>query len=97
MAYYLVVITRQTRGVGHEAAARRQPGGRPRGLACVTWLYIAWSIVPVLLAVLFSFNNGRSRSELAGLLDPWWYTDERVGRQDETCSSRCATASCSRC
>ena len=29
----------------------RDPWGHPRGLALVTWIYILWSIVPVLLAI----------------------------------------------
>ena len=27
-----------------------------------TWLYLIWSLVPVGIAVLFSFNNGQSQS-----------------------------------
>ena len=42
------------------------PWGRPRGLVVATWMYVAWSVIPVLLAVLFSFNNGRSRSSWQG-------------------------------
>ena len=30
-----------------------------------TWLYLIWSILPIALAVLFSFNNGKSQSYLA--------------------------------
>ena len=47
-------------------AARRLP--RPSGLAAVTWIYVAWSLLPVLLAIRFAFNEGRSRTSLAGLL-----------------------------
>ena len=50
------------------AAGGRTRGGTRRFLAAVTWLYMVWSIVPVLIAVLFSFNAGRSRSDVAGLL-----------------------------
>ena len=38
------------------------PWGRPRFLAITTWVYIAWSLVPVLLAIRFAFNSGRSRT-----------------------------------
>ena len=31
-------------------------------LAIVTWLYVLWSLVPVLIAVRISFNSGKSRS-----------------------------------
>ena len=42
------------------------PWGRPRFLALTTWIYILWSLVPVLLAVRFAFNSGRSRTSLQG-------------------------------
>jgi spermidine/putrescine transport system permease protein len=29
----------------------RNPWGKPRALAIITWVYILWSIVPVLIAV----------------------------------------------
>ena len=45
----------------------RNPWGRPRVLALVTGIYIAWSILPVAIAILFAFNNGRSRTSLARL------------------------------
>jgi spermidine/putrescine transport system permease protein len=41
-------------------------------LETVTWAYIAWSILPVLIAVVFSFNDGRSRSSFQGLSLRWW-------------------------
>jgi len=40
----------------------KDPWRKPRVLASVTWIYLVWSLAPVLIAVLFSFNNGRSRS-----------------------------------
>ena len=40
----------------------RNPWGRPRALVLITGLYIAWSIVPVGVAILFAFNYGRSRT-----------------------------------
>ncbi|MDQ3993617.1 MAG: ABC transporter permease [Actinomycetota bacterium] len=51
------------------------PWGRPRFLALFAFVYMAWSIVPILVAVRFSFNEGRSRSTAQG----WstrWYWDE---------------------
>jgi spermidine/putrescine transport system permease protein len=51
------------------------PWGQPRALAAVTWLYMAWSIVPVGIAILFSFNNGRSRSVWQGFSTRWWWGD----------------------
>ena len=48
----------------------KNPWGRPRFLVLVTWAYIVWSIVPVLIAVQFSFNDDAVPHRLAGLLDP---------------------------
>ena len=52
------------------------PWGRPRFLAMTTWLYIVWALVPVLFAVGFSFNDGRSRSVWQGFSTRWWWGDE---------------------
>jgi spermidine/putrescine transport system permease protein len=46
-----------------------------RSLATFTWAYIAWSLVPVAIAVLFSFNSGRSRSVWQGFSLRWWTGD----------------------
>jgi spermidine/putrescine transport system permease protein len=51
------------------------PWRRPVFLAAMTWLYIAWSIVPVLIAIQFSFNSGRSRSTWQGFSFRWWWGD----------------------
>jgi spermidine/putrescine transport system permease protein len=51
------------------------PWGKPRFLPAVTWLYILWSIVPVLIAVQFSFNAGRSRSTWQGFSVRWYTRD----------------------
>ena len=53
----------------------RNPWGRPRFLVGVTWLYIAWALVPVAIAILFSFNAGRSRSVWQGFSLRWWSGD----------------------
>jgi spermidine/putrescine transport system permease protein len=37
-----------------------------------TWLYLAWAIVPVVIAIGFSFNAGRSRSVWQGFSFKWW-------------------------
>ena len=44
----------------------RNPWGKPRYLPLVSALYVLWSIVPVAIAVRFSFNAGRSRSVWQG-------------------------------
>ena len=41
----------------------------------VTFLYLVWSLVPVLVAVLFSFNAGRSRTDWQGFSMRWYYGD----------------------
>jgi spermidine/putrescine transport system permease protein len=48
---------------------------RPRVLRLVTWLYVLWALVPVAIAVLFSFNRGRSRSTWQGFSLRWWTQD----------------------
>jgi spermidine/putrescine transport system permease protein len=51
------------------------PWGRPRFLALTTWVYIAWSLIPVLLAIRFAFNSGRSRTSLQGWSLRWLTQD----------------------
>lgn len=50
----------------------RNPWGRPRFLVVVTLLYILWSIVPVAIAILFAFNDGRSRTTWQGFSLRWY-------------------------
>jgi spermidine/putrescine transport system permease protein len=54
---------------------RRNPWGHPWFLEGFTWLYLIWSIVPIGLAVLFSFNNGKSQSTWQGFSWRWYFTD----------------------
>jgi len=51
------------------------PWGKPRFLVLITWLYIAWSIIPVLIAIQFSFNASRSRTAWAGFSSRWYWGD----------------------
>ena len=53
----------------------RNPWRKPRFLQALTWGYLAWSILPVLIAVAFSFNAGRSRSAWQGFSFRWWVGD----------------------
>jgi len=48
------------------------PWGKPRFLSVWTWLYIIWTIAPVVIAVQFSFNDGRSRSTFQGFSMQWY-------------------------
>ncbi len=50
----------------------RNPWRRPYVLAGITWLYVLWSLAPVLIAVQFSFNDGRSRSTWQGFSTQWY-------------------------
>jgi len=50
----------------------RNPWGRPRWLGVVTVLYILWSVVPVVLAIVFAFNAGRSRTTWQGFSFRWF-------------------------
>jgi spermidine/putrescine transport system permease protein len=54
---------------------RRNPWRHPWFLEGFTWLYLIWSLVPVALAVLFSFNNGRSQSVWQGFSLRWYFKD----------------------
>ena len=54
----------------------RNPWGRPRFLPVVCALYIIWTVIPVGIAILFAFNNGRSRTTLQGLSLRWFTGDE---------------------
>jgi spermidine/putrescine transport system permease protein len=48
---------------------------KPYVLATLTWLYVFWSLAPVLVAVQFSFNSGRSRSAWQGFSTQWYWGD----------------------
>ena len=63
------------------------PWGRPRFLVLVTWMYMLWSIVPVLIAVQYSFNNSRSRTIWAGFSTRWYISDPFSVINDPTLSS----------
>ena len=53
----------------------RNPWGHPWFLEGFTWLYLIWSLVPIVIAVLFSFNNGRSQSSWQGFSWRWYFSD----------------------
>ena len=53
----------------------RNPWRHPWFLEGFTWLYLIWSIVPIGLAVLFSFNNGKSQSSWQGFSWRWYFSD----------------------
>jgi len=49
------------------------PWGTPRWLRLTTIVYLVWSIVPLLIAIRFSFNEGRSRSTAQGWSTRWYW------------------------
>jgi spermidine/putrescine transport system permease protein len=51
------------------------PWGKPRFLVLFTFVYLAWSIVPILIAIRFSFNEGRSRTTTQGWSLRWYWQD----------------------
>jgi len=51
------------------------PWRRPWVLETFTWAYLIWSIVPIAIAVLFSFNNGKSQSVWQGFSTRWYWGD----------------------
>jgi spermidine/putrescine transport system permease protein len=53
----------------------RNPWRHPWFLEAFTWLYLIWSLVPIGIAVLFSFNNGRSQSVWQGFSWRWYFAD----------------------
>ena len=75
-------IERVPAPTGAVATRRRGPAGwwrdpwrKPRILQGITLAYLAWSILPVLIAILLSFNAGRSNSQLQTLGFRWWVDD----------------------
>jgi spermidine/putrescine transport system permease protein len=53
----------------------RNPWRKPWLLESFTWLYLIWSLVPIALAVLFSFNNGKSQAVWQGFSWRWYFSD----------------------
>lgn len=50
----------------------RSPWRKAYGLATVAWVYVAWSLLPVLVAVVYSFNDSRSRGVWEGFTFDWY-------------------------
>jgi spermidine/putrescine transport system permease protein len=51
------------------------PWRKPRFLLALTIGYLLWSLLPVLVAVLFSFNSSRSRTVWTGFSLRWYWGD----------------------
>ena len=73
------VLDRVTEGTSAQARSAhgyfRNPWRKPRVLQAVTIGYLAWSLLPVVIAIVFSFNSGRSRSSWQGFSLRWWNGD----------------------
>ena len=54
----------------------KNPWRHPWFLEGFTWLYLVWSLVPIVIAVLFSFNKGRSQATYQGLSLHWYFWDK---------------------
>jgi spermidine/putrescine transport system permease protein len=54
------------------------PWGRTRFLAVFGWAYMLWAIVPVVIAMQFAFNDGRSRSVWQGFSLRWFWGDPNL-------------------
>ncbi len=54
------------------------PWRPPRVLVAVTVGYLLWSLLPVLVAVLYSFNAGRSRTVWQGFSFRWYWGDQTL-------------------
>jgi len=54
------------------------PWRPPRFLVGITIGYLAWSLLPVAIAVLYSFNNGRSRTTWQGFSFRWYGGDKTL-------------------
>lgn len=71
-------------GGGSPGSVDRAPGEASGGrvLRWWTWGYILWMLAPVVLAMLFSFNAGRSRSIWQGFSLQWYFSDSSVFQDD---------------
>ena len=81
-------------GRGRGAQARRilswatNPWARARFLWLIALGYVAWTLLPVGIAVAFSFNAGKSQTAWQGFsLTRWYLSDVSSVWQDETLRS----------
>lgn len=54
------------------------PWRPPRFLVAITVGYLAWSLLPVLIAVAYSFNDGKSRTTWQGFSFRWYWGDQTL-------------------
>ncbi len=70
-------ILEESRG-GRRRRLRGTSDSRAYGLGTITAIYLLWALVPVAITILFSFNEGRSRSTWQGF-SLRWYTWDPTG------------------
>jgi len=61
--------------VSRVRSALANPWGRPRFLWAVGIGYVVWTMIPIVYAVLFSFNSTRSIASFTGFSLRWWLSD----------------------
>ncbi len=54
------------------------PWRPPRFLVAITVGYLVWSLLPVLIAVAYSFNDGKSRTTWQGFSFRWYWGDQTL-------------------
>jgi spermidine/putrescine transport system permease protein len=67
-----VAASSRSEPIASRGRPRGNPWRRPWALEGFTWLYIIWSIVPIAIAVLFSFNKGASQTTWQGFSTRWY-------------------------
>ena len=60
------------------------PWRKPRVLETVTWAYLAWSLLPVVLAIFVSFSSGRSNSTFQGPFTLQYWTGTGFEGDDQS-------------
>ena len=92
MIFYLRQLRADQRAVERVMRERlANPWGKPRFLRAITVVYVIWSLAPVLLAVRFAFNDGRSRTSSQGWSFRWLWGDHepvRLRRPDAAGGAR---------
>jgi spermidine/putrescine transport system permease protein len=64
------------------------PWGKARFLWVIAIVYVVWSLLPAVIAVIFSFNAGKAQTTWQGFsLTRWYATDVNSVWQDETLRS----------
>jgi spermidine/putrescine transport system permease protein len=68
----------RTRGARNPIAWWNNPWRPPRFLIAITVGYLVWSLLPVLIAVAYSFNDGKSRTTWQGFSFRWYWGDQTL-------------------